>query len=97
MDKRCETLGRGYSLSIETKDGEILFRFGPRKGKDAARISEMVCDWAPVAEKYRAGEISRDEYDRWRYYYPQYDDMQITAKLPSQELSDAMVKALRRK
>lgn len=57
----------------------------------------MVCAWAPVAEKYRAGEISRDEYDKWRYYYPQYDDTQITAKVPSQELSDAMVKALKSK
>ena len=64
---------------------------------DAARISELVCAWAAVAEKYRAGEISRDEYDKWRYYYPQYDDTQITAKVPSQELSDAMVKALKGK
>ena len=51
--------------------------------------------WAAIVEKYRAGEMSRDEYDKWRYYYPQYDDTQITAKVPSQELSDAMVKALR--
>ena len=84
-----------YGLTIETRDGEVLFRIDPRKGKDAARISELVCAWAAVDEKYRAGEISRDEYDRWRYYYPQYDDTQITAKVPSQELSDAMVKALK--
>lgn len=67
----------------------------PRKGKGAARVSEMVYALAPVAEKYRAGEISKDEYDKWRYNYPQYDDSQITAKVPSQELSDAMVKALK--
>lgn len=48
-----------------------------------------------VAEKYRAGEISRDEYDKWRYRYPRYDDTQITAKVPSRELSDAMVKAFK--
>jgi hypothetical protein len=57
----------------------------------------MVCAWAPVAEKYCAGEIRKDEYDKWRYYYPQYDDTQITAKVPSQELSDAMVKAFKNK
>ena len=34
---------------------------------------------------------------KWRYYYPQYDDTQITAKVPSQELSDAMVKAFKDK
>ena len=85
-----------YGLTIETRDGEVLFRIDPRKGKDAARISELVCAWAAIAEKYRAGEISRDEYDKWRYYYPNYDDTQITAKVPSQELSDAMVKTLKR-
>ena len=81
-----------YGLTIEPRDGEVLFRIDPRKGKDAARISELVCAWAAVAGKYRAGEISRDEYDKWRYYYPQYDDTQITAKVPSQELSSGMMK-----
>ena len=86
-----------YGLTIETRDGEALFRIDPRKGKDAARVSEMVYAWAPVAEKYRAGEISKDEYDKWRYNYPQYDDTQIWAKVPSLEFSDAMVKALKNK
>lgn len=91
------TLEDRYGLTIETRDGEVLFRIDPRKGKDAARISELVCAWAAVAEKYRAGEISRDEYDKWRYYYPQYDDTQIIAKVPSQQLSDAMVKTFKNK
>ena len=84
-----------YGLTIETRDGEVLFRIDPRKGKDAARISELVCAWAAIAEKYHAGEISRDEYDKWRYYYPQYDDTQITEKVTSQKQSDAIVKAFR--
>ena len=54
-------------MTIEIRDGEVLFRFDPRKGKDAARISEMVYAWAPVAEKYRAGEIGKEEYDQRRY------------------------------
>ena len=55
----------------------------------------MVNAWA-AAEEYRAAEISRDEYDRWRYNYPQYDDTQITARVPSRELSDALVKAFQK-
>ena len=86
-----------YGLTIENRDGEVLFRIDPRKGKDAARISEMVCAWASVAEKYHAGELSKDDYDKWRYNYPQYDDTQIWAKVPSQELSDAIVKAFKDK
>ena len=49
-----------------------------------------------VAEKYHAGEISKDDYDKWRYNYPQYDETQITATVPSQELSDAIVKAFKK-
>ena len=86
-----------YGLTIETRDGEVTFRIDPRKGTDAAHLSEMVCAWGPVAEKYRAGEISKDDYDKWRYNYPQYDDTQIWAKVPSQELSDAIVKAFKDK
>lgn len=89
------TLEDIYGLSIERRDGAVVFRIDPRKGKDAARISELVCAWAAIAEKYRAGEISKDDYDKWRYNYPQYDDTQIWAKVPSQELSDAMIKALK--
>ena len=75
-----------YGLTIEVRDGEVLFRVNPRKGKDAAHLSEMVCDWAPVAEKFRAGEISKDDYDKWRYNYPRFNSKKIWAKVPPQDL-----------
>lgn len=84
-----------YGLTIETKDGEVLFRVDPRKGKDATRISELVCAWAAIAKKYHAGEISRDEYDKWRYNYPQYDKASGYVKALSKELNDTMTKAFK--
>ncbi len=90
LEDRC-------GLTVETREGEVLFRIDARKGKDAAQISELVYAWADVAEKYHAGEISKDDYDKWRYNYPQYDETQITATVPSQELSDAIVKAFKKK
>lgn len=84
-----------YGLTIETKDGEALFRVDPRKGKDATRISELVCAWAAIAKKYHAGEISRDEYDKWRYNYPQYDKASGYVKVLSKELNDTMTKAFK--
>ncbi len=79
---------RTLSLQFEERDGEVLFRVNPRKGKDAAHLSEMVCDWALIAGEFRAGEISKDDYDKWCYNYLQYDDTKTWAKVPSQELSD---------
>jgi len=42
-----------------------------------------------------SGEIDREEYDKWRHFYPEYDTTQQWAKTPSQELSDAMLKHLK--
>ena len=50
-----------------------------------------------MAEEYHDGEIGRDENDRRRYCCPQYDDPQMTAKIPTQEFTDAMVKAFKGK
>ncbi len=80
-----------YGLTIETRDGEVIFYIDSRKGRDAARVFEMVYARAPIAEKYRAGEISRGEYDKWRYNYPQYDTSQQWVKIPSLELSDTII------
>ena len=88
LEDRC-------GLTIENRDGEVVFRIDPRKGKDAARLSEMISSWVLVAEKYRDGEITKDDYDKWRYNYPQYDITQIRVKVPSQELSDAIVQAMK--
>ncbi len=81
-----------YGLTIERQSGEVIFRVDPNKEKDAATLHEMIDAWASVAEDYRSGKISKEEYDVWRYDYPQHDDTQVTAKNPSQEFSDALLK-----
>ena len=61
-------------LTIENKEGIVSFRFDPRKDKDAARITDMVTAWADVSAKYRNGDMSREDYDTWRYSYPAHDN-----------------------
>ena len=90
------TMEDRYGLTIETRDGEVLFRFDPRKGQDAARISEMVYAWAPVMEKYRNGEITKEEYDNWRYNYPRDDKTQIWAHVPSAGLMDSIIEGMKK-
>ena len=46
-------------------------------------------------EKYRTGEIGKEDYDKWRYRYPQYDDTRIWAEVPSKELTDSLVEELK--
>lgn len=47
--------------------------------------------------KLSSGEISKDDYDNWRYHYPKFDTTQILAKIPSQELSNALADAFKDK
>ncbi len=39
----------------------------------------------------KAGEISQEDYDRWRYRYPEFDTNQRTAIVISQKLSDDLI------
>lgn len=89
------TLEDRYGLTVETGKNGVSLRVDPRKGKDAAELFEMLTVWAEQAEKYRSGEINREDYDKWRYNYPKYDEASGYVKVSSQQLSDAMVEAFK--
>ena len=89
------TLEDRYGLTVETGENGVSLRVDPRKGKDAAELSEMLTVWAQQAEKLRSGGINREDYDKWRYNYPKYDEISGYVKVPSQQLSDAMAAAFK--
>ena len=89
------TLEDRYGLTVETGETGVSLRVDPRKGKDATELSEMLTAWAEQAEKYRNGKINREDYDKWRYNYPKYDETSGYVKTPSKQLSDALVEAFK--
>ena len=89
------TLEDRYGLTIEKGENGVSMRVDPHKGKDAAVLSEMLNAWAEQSEKYRNGDISREDYDKWRYNYPKYDASSGFVKVPSQQFSDTMVEAFK--
>ena len=89
------TLEDYYGLTVETGETGVSLRVDPRKGKDAAELSEMLTAWAEQAEKYRNGKINREDYDKWRYNYPKYDETSGYVKTPSKQLNDALVEAFK--
>ena len=80
------TLEDRYGLTVDTGENGVSLRVDPRKGKDAAELSEMLVAWAQQAEKYRSGEINREDY-----HYPEFDATQKWAKVMSQRLSDTLL------
>ena len=89
------TLEDRYGLTVDTGENGVSLRVDPRKGRDAVELSKMLTAWAEQTEKYRSGEINREDYDKWRYNYPKYDEASGYVKVPSQQLSDAMVEAFK--
>ena len=80
------TLEDNYGLKVTEQDGELTMQVDFRKNKDAARLHEMLWTWREQTAKLRWPEISQEEYDKWRYHYPEYDSNQIRAKVPSEGL-----------
>ena len=80
------TLEDNYGLKISEMDGEVCLKVDVRKSKDAARLHEMLCSWQQAAAMLEAGEISKEDYDKWRYHYPEFDKAQTYVKVPPQDL-----------
>ena len=53
------------------------------------------CFLTDICRLHHSGEINREDYDKWRYNYPKYDEASGYVKVPSQQLSDAMVEAFK--
>ena len=88
------TLEDRYGLQIDEADGEVCLKVDVRKNKDAAELHKMLCSWRQAAAMLKAGEITQEEYDRWRYRYPELDTTMRWAKVPFQALSDMLLEGL---
>ena len=91
------TLEDLYGLTVSESDEDICLKVDTSKDKDAHELWKMLYAWKEQADKLSSEEISKDKYDEWRYHYPEFDTTQIWAKVPSQELSAAMVEAFKDK
>ncbi len=85
-----------YGLKIGKIDGEICLRLDKSKGTTYLQMFDMFHAWQEESAKLERGEIDREEYDRWRYRYPELDTAARWASVPSQALSDAIVEELKK-
>ena len=94
-----------YGLKVKNVDGQPNLCLDSSISTPGSSVDEMLRSWmfrvliSPFikADKLENGEISKEEYDEWRYKYPELDTYQKRAKVPSQELSDYLVKELTKK
>ena len=78
------TLEDTSALKIGEIDGELCIRLDKSSPRYHAMF-EMLSAWQTESAKLAAGEITQADYDRWRRYYPIYEQESIRTKLPPEE------------
>lgn len=84
-------------LKIDKIDGELCIRLDKENGNIYDEMLQMFSAWYEQASKFNSGKINKEEYDQWRYRYPELDTSQNWVKVPSKELSDNFIKELKDK
>lgn len=80
-----------YGLKISEVDGEPCLRLDKSDYSTFTSMFDMFRAWQQEAAKLDHGEITKEEYDQWRYNYPKFDTSQHWVHLPSRELSDMLI------
>ena len=68
-------------------------RVYPFNSREARNLMDELHVWCAECKNYHNGEISKDDYDKWRYNYPKYNNTSDYIKVPPQEISDMLVEA----
>lgn len=63
-----------HGVRVEKQDNEVHIVFDGSKQKIDTSVFTMLSAWADQVAKLRSGEISKEQYDEWRYNYPKYDE-----------------------
>ena len=84
------TLEDTRGLKIGKLDGELCLRLDKSTGMDYVELYtgmtyhsmwDMFNAWYQQAEKLESGEITKEEYDQWRYTYPKMEAEQTRQEL----------------
>ena len=79
-----------YGLKIIDMDGSPCLRFNPHHSRHAFRMIERLLEWKEQAYKLEKEEITREEYDNWRYCYPHNDIPHLRKDYLLQDLGEIL-------
>ena len=70
-----------YGFKITNIDGEICLSLKKFDNPSYPQLFDNFTAWYEQASKLREGQISKEEYDEWRYHYSMKDSSGITASV----------------
>ena len=73
-----------YGLTIGENDGNICLSLDPAVTTPHYFLDDCLKSWLQQKKKLAQGEITKEQYDEWRYKYPALETYQRQTKVPSQ-------------
>jgi len=83
-----------YGLKIKEVDGEPCLYLDRSVTVPGSSLDNALRAWQKETAKLESGKITKEQYDEWRYKYPELDTYQHWAKVPSQAVSDMLLAGL---
>lgn len=62
-----------YGITINKIDDELCLTLDKFYNASYSTLHDLFTVWQQEAAKLKSGEISREEYDEWRYTYPEVE------------------------
>ena len=69
-----------YGIVPKETDGQVHLSVENKNAATRA-VSKMLSSWSSESEKLKSGEITKEEYDMWRYSYPRIKAERIHEEL----------------
>lgn len=83
-----------YGLKITEVDGKPMLTLDPSISAPGSQMDNMFHAWMEQSNMLSDNKISKAEYDKWRYNYPNSDESIPWAKVPSKGLNDLLLQSL---
>ena len=77
-----------YGLKINSIDGVLCLTLDKTKGSTYLSLFDMFNTWQHEAEKLKAGTITKEGYDTWRYNYPRVEAERFRAELDAKRTEE---------
>jgi len=82
------TLEDLYGFKVNKIDDELCLTVDRADPSNYLSMFDMLNVWYKEADKFRSGEITKEEYDAWRYNYPRIKAERLREKMDELRASD---------
>ncbi|WIV19727.1 helix-turn-helix transcriptional regulator [Paenibacillus polygoni] len=60
-----------YGIHVDYADGDLSLKLEKERGQAYVTLFRMLYEWHEQRARFESGEITEEEYNQWRYNYPE--------------------------